>query len=303
MRRFKVDGNTGSMSAASMFTRLGVLFGLFLLMMIALTFIVGFIPVLNLNPRTAGLLLATLQGIFVFILPAVLYGRVFSFSPFKSLGLSQSPSGLQILGVILVFIIALPMLNQLIFWNEAVILPDFLSGLEKTLKEMEKQAVESTEILLSTKSFGGMLMGVLIIGVLTGLAEEIFFRGALQRAFINSNIGPHKAIWITAFIFSAMHFQFYGFIPRLLLGAFFGYVFWWSGSLWVSIFAHALNNSLVVITTWLEKSDITSFDIEQFGISSDSFPWIPLVSFALVVIFFSFFKSLFYDRTHPYKLK
>jgi hypothetical protein len=75
----------------------------------------------------------------------------------------------------------------------------------------------------------------------------------------------HSAIWITAFIFSTMHFQFYGFIPRLLLGAFFGYLAFWSRSLWLPIFAHTLNNSMVVISTWLIKQNTNAIDVNKIG--------------------------------------
>jgi hypothetical protein len=98
-------------------------------------------------------------------------------------------------------------------------------------------------------------MSILIIGVLTGLAEELFFRGALQGLFFSTRINRHAIIWIVAIIFSALHFQFYGFIPRMLLGAYFGYLVWWSGSLWTSVAIHALNNSIVAVSQSLSAQD------------------------------------------------
>ena len=132
-------------------------------------------------------------------------------------------------------------------------MPDALSGLEKSLKALEDSNKEQINILLGEPTIGSLIMSVLIIGLLTGLGEELFFRGTLQNIFRTRPMNPHSAIWITAIIFSALHFQFYGFIPRVLLGAFFGYLILWSGSIWLPIFAHALNNSLVVITSWISS--------------------------------------------------
>ena len=106
----------------------------------------------------------------------------------------------------------------------------------------------------------------------------------------------HIAIWTTAIIFSAMHFQFYGFIPRVLLGAFFGYLAFWSGSLWLPIFAHALNNSLVVLSTWLVKRNAINIDINKIGTeyTSDSFIFIAISVIATtlgIVILYRHYKQ------------
>ncbi|MDE6177435.1 MAG: CPBP family intramembrane metalloprotease, partial [Paramuribaculum sp.] len=93
-----------------------------------------------------------------------------------------------------------------------------------------------------------LIISVIIIGVLAGVSEELFFRGTLQRLLITRPMPPHIAIWLTAVIFSLVHFQFFGFVPRVLLGAFFGYLAWWSGSVWLPAIIHAVNNSVVVIT-------------------------------------------------------
>ncbi len=78
----------------------------------------------------------------------------------------------------------------------------------------------------------------------------IFFRGALQRIMATGGVSAHAAIWIAAFVFSAFHMQFFGFLPRLLIGAFFGYLLWWSGSLWLPVCAHALNNTMALVLEW-----------------------------------------------------
>lgn len=275
---------TDNRASVSLFARWGVLFGVFFIMLIAVSLLAGVIGHFNINPRTSGLMVAAVQSIFLFIVPAVVYARVFSHSPWKELDLIRGLELRQILGVALLFFIGLPALNQIISWNEGMTLPGIMRGMEETLREWENQAQKASEILLDTSSFGGMLCGLLVIGVLTGIAEELFFRGAIQKSMEASGINPYVAIWCAAFIFSTLHFQFYGFIPRLLLGAFFGYLLFWSRSLWVSAFAHALNNSVIVVTAWLTRKDIISTDVEQWGISTGGFPWIALASIVLFLL-------------------
>ena len=104
------------------------------------------------------------------------------------------------------------------------------------------------------------------------------------------------SVWIAAFVFSAMHFQFFGFIPRLLLGAFFGYLYIWSGSIWTSVFAHALNNSMVVITAWLVAKGKTDIDFEQFGITESGIPWCAIISGILLFCFLFICRKCFFKE-------
>lgn len=287
---------------ASLFSRWGVLFGVFFIMLIGVSLLAGLIGRINLDPRTSGLIIAAMQSILLFIIPSVVYARVFSHSPWRELDLIRGLEWRQILGVLLLFTLGLPALNQMIFWNEGLQLPASMQGIEDTLRQWEDQAQDASNILLATSSFGGMLCGVIVIGVLTGFAEELFFRGAIQKSMEASGINPYVAIWSAAFIFSALHFQFYGFIPRLLLGAFFGYLLFWSRSLWVSAFAHALNNSVVVVTAWLTRKDLTSTDVEEWGISSGGFPWIALVSMVLFLLLARYgSRLLFYSSLSKIK--
>ena len=99
-------------------------------------------------------------------------------------------------------------------------------------------------------SVPALIVNILIIGVGAGVAEEILFRGCFQRLLVTGGINHHVAIWCVAFIFSAIHFQFFGFVPRMLLGAYFGYLMYWSKSVWIPAIAHTLNNTMVVITAW-----------------------------------------------------
>ncbi len=214
-----------------------------------------------------------IQNIFFFITPSIAIALFITKLPADFLQLRKLPSLKSILLTILILIFSIPTMNFIIHCNESVVFPDALSGLENSLKALEESNRTQIKILLGEPTIGSLIMSILIIGLLTGLGEELFFRGALQNIFRTRPMNPHYAIWITAVIFSALHFQFYGFLPRVLLGAFFGYLIFWSGSIWLPIFAHTLNNSLVVISSWISSRNTINFDINKIAtdFSSESY--------------------------------
>lgn len=219
------------------------------------------------------------QNILAFILPAMLTWKIcFKKNPFKAIEATISPTWLMMGFALIVYAVAIPALNQTVYWNQEMHLPEALSGFEEWCREMERMAEEQTEGLLNSTDIGTTLTNILIIGVLTGIGEEFFFRGALQRMLIYCRINHHVAIWTAAIVFSALHFQFFGFIPRALLGAWFGYLYWWSGSIWVNAFAHALNNSLVIVSAWLINMGYLSEEFDMIGVATNSFPTAFIIS-------------------------
>ncbi|MFA5196683.1 MAG: CPBP family intramembrane glutamic endopeptidase, partial [Bacteroidales bacterium] len=117
----------------------------------------------------------------------------------------------------------------------------------------------------------GFFINILMIAVLPAIGEEFFFRGVLQRLLGEWFKNVHVAVIVTAVIFSAFHLQFYGFLPRFLLGMFLGYIFYWSGSLWVPIIVHFINNGLAVVVAWLSARGMVDFNFETFGSSDNLF--------------------------------
>jgi len=149
-----------------------------------------------------------------------------------------------------------------IYWNMHVEFPEFMSGFEQWALLKEEEMMKITLYLTDFGNVGEFLVGVLVIGVLAGIGEEYLFRGVLQPKLHHYTGNAHAGIWIAAFIFSAIHFQFYGFLPRLMLGALFGYLYLYSGSLVYPIIAHILNNALTVIAVYLNKLGMIEFEIE-----------------------------------------
>ena len=240
-----------------------------------------------------------LQNLFVFAMPAIITVLVFTKNPVKYLSLSKTPSLKAISGAILIFFVATPALNYIVNWNESIAFPESMKAIEHWLRESENTAKAVTDSLMSIDTIPGLILTILIIGIMTGFCEELFFRGTLQRIIISGSKNIHPAIWITAFIFSLLHFQFFGFFPRLLLGAFFGYLIWWSGSLWVPIIAHALNNSGVVITQYLIRNNQLSVNPDKIGVSFDEYTVISIILTVVIIVWGR--KFLFGESPEKYK--
>lgn len=290
----RVDGAESNPIRRSTGFRLAVLFGSFFFLMI-FSGIAGELihSAKGLSQRSALLLMSVVQSVCAFIVPAWLTARFASSFPSRWLHLDKFPPVRAFIGVLIVFALALPAMNELIAFNSSIHLPSSMSGLEDKLRQWEDAAAQFTDVLLAPKGIAALLSGVLVIGIITGFAEEIFFRGALQGIFIRSGLGNAASIWSAAIIFSAIHFQFFGFIPRLVLALFFGYLLLWSRSLWLPVFAHALNNSVVVVSAALsaEGADYNSF--ETFGIN-EGFPWAAVASCAATAIFLWRYKGYFF---------
>ena len=201
-----------------------------------------------------------LQDLFVILLPAYL---VFHFSfeqPWKSLGFVKGNNLLiLLLYALLIFIVSLPSISVLARWNELISFPSSLSKLETMFREMEDSALAVTDRFLAAKSRWELLLNLGLMAVLAGFVEEVFFRGALQKLIQRWFSNGHVAVWSAAFIFSLIHLQFYGFFPRVLMGAILGYLYLYSGNIWVPIFAHFANNASVVLNNYF-LSDTEIYD-------------------------------------------
>lgn len=205
---------------------------------------------------TVRLRIATvIQDIFMFIVPSVVTAMMICRRPAEFLQIDRRPTLWLCVLVISTVIAAVPAMNVIIKWNASLHLPDSMAHAEQLMRAAEDKAAIFTHTLIGGTGTGSLIMALLIVGVLAAFSEEIFFRGTLQRLFLTSGVRIHLAVWITAIIFSAIHVQFFGFIPRLLLGAFFGYVVAWSGNLWLGVLAHFTNNALAAIAMTVAKTN------------------------------------------------
>lgn len=226
--------------------------------------------------------LQLIQTAFTFVLPAFLLAH-FVGQGISYLKFTPIRSSLMWLGVILLMPLALPAVNWLKSLNDMVVLPHFMSGVELWMQQMEHQSELLTEKFLSVSSYSALALNLLVMAAIPALGEELFFRGILQTV-LGEKLNRHLAVWITAFIFSAIHLQFYGFLPRFLLGAALGYLFLFSGSIWASIVAHFINNALAVLLFFLTFNGYLTFDMDALGTQNTW--WLGFLSLTLVCLLF-----------------
>ena len=200
--------------------------------------------------------------------------------------------------LIVVFFLTLALIvanSKIIEWNLEIDYSWISPAFEQWARGMEQQMEALTRLLTKFDSFGAFLLAFIIIAVIPGIGEELVFRGIVQPKLQIITKNPHIAIWITAFLFSAIHFQFYGFFPRLLLGALFGYIYYWSGNLIYAMVAHFVNNGFTLLMLYMYQQRVTDFDIE----SVETLPW-PTVLLALVagVGLLFYFRNFFRGKTY-----
>ena len=208
-----------------------------------------------------------LSSIMMFVVPPIVYYYITREErQMHALGFrtGSQPWYLFILAGIVLMFVSLPITNQLTTWNEAMNFGSAFEKFEELLKQMEEMAAATTEKMLNVDTFGGMLLNLLIIALIPAVGEELTFRGVLQQG-LTRKINPHVAIILSAAIFSFIHFQFYGFLPRMFLGILLGYMFYITGSLWTSITMHFVNNGTAVVVYYLNHKGIINVDAEHFG--------------------------------------
>ena len=200
--------------------------------------------------------------VFVFLTPW-LYLKLIVKKTFRDLYQEIKLPALPVLLTVLATIAFMAVNVYLVEWNSNFKFPAFMSDLEETLKNLEEQLAETTEAYTKFGSFGSFLLGFIVIAILPGIGEELMFRGVLQNSLHKYSGNKHLAIWVTGFLFAAIHLQFYGLVPRMMLGVLFGYLYVWSGNLWLPIISHITNNGLAVILVYQSQLSETPVDIDD----------------------------------------
>lgn len=234
-------------------------------------------------------ILTAIQHILLFILPPFVAAYIYSTNTKTYLFLNK-PKTIFIGLTILVIILALPIINFTGVLNAKLSLPESLSGIEKIMKDMEESAKVLTEKMLKVNSIGGLFINIIVIALLPAIGEELIFRGILLRLFKEWFNNMHVAIIVSAFAFSFIHFQFYGFIPRMLLGIVFGYLLYWSGSILMPMLAHFINNAFAVTAFYFMKDTELLDKTENFGAEPSTYIYL-LISLVLFALVFNFYRK------------
>lgn len=197
--------NRFSASRAVVVLASGLLVGLFLVALLSQMLA----RIDALDALTQMRLATTLQNLIMFMLPAVAVGTLCGGgTPLRFLRLDKAPSAMAVAGIVLISLAMTPAMNWLVAWNASLSLPEAMKPVEQWMRAQENAAQEATDTLLSGSSVWDLIASVVCVGLLTGLGEEMFFRGALQRICCDGMRRRHLAVWTAAFVFSTLHFQF-----------------------------------------------------------------------------------------------
>ncbi len=193
--------------------------------------------------------MAAIHQLFTFFLPCLIFWWFFKRkqeADYYKLGRSPLPKAL-IFSVVF-FMFSMPLVGLSAWLNQLLPLPEWATAIESDTAEM-------INILFSVDNTAGWLLNLFVIAAIPAVSEELFFRGIVQNKLVEYFKNPHLAIWLGAVFFSAFHFQFEGFFPRIVLGAVLGYLYYWSINLWIPIILHFFNNAILVSAPYLALSD------------------------------------------------
>lgn len=206
-----------------------------------------------------------IQDIFVFGLPVFVVFQLSYLNPVAALGMHKETHVKQLLLMtFILYIVVTPLISVLGSWNQQIQFPAALKGLEDMMQRMEAQAEGVYELFFSNKSVVSLIFNIIIVAAMAAFFEEVLFRGGIQQLLHRITGNGHAAVWITAVIFSTIHLQFYGFFPRIIMGAVMGYLFLITKNLWLPIFYHFVNNAIaVVMKTYFDDNTVVK-QMEEF---------------------------------------
>ncbi|WP_460695088.1 lysostaphin resistance A-like protein [Mucilaginibacter puniceus] len=229
----------------------------------------------------------------LFIAP-VLFAKVIVKEPQEYLRPTWSFPPVLLVLVFCIMFISSPLIEFLANINQKMSFPPSLKFIYDWMREKEDAAQKLTGILLQMKTVGSMIRNVIIVGLLTAIAEEFMFRGVIQTIFTRWTKNYHAAIWITAILFSSFHMEFFGFLPRLMLGVVLGYFVAWGGSIWPAVWGHFINNGTAVVVTYLyqhKKIKVNPDDQHMFN-------YVAYIISLIIVLFLLFmYKKLATEKT------
>ncbi len=225
-----------------------------------------------------------IQFVSLFLIPSFLCAWLFSTDSKKYLGLKKPYNMGYFLVAAGVLLLSLPLVSFLGELNRNV---QFPAGIANWMKELEADAAKTIKALLSKHTIKDLMLNIICIAGLAAVGEELLFRGVAQRLLIKIFKSPWAGIIISAFLFSAMHMQFYGFLPRFVLGTLLGVIYWYSGSLWTAILAHFVYDAALIILVYFNPeslNDENSLNLSNIALGA-------AISAALVVLLVMWMKK------------
>lgn len=248
---------------------------------IVATIFFGFgIPSNELDQAAYYRIVQSFGSVGTFMLPPLFFSYLSEKKWFSYSKINKAP-GYRLSNIVIVMsLVLIPIVWILAEWNEGWKLPEALAGLDEWMRRMDEQNSELVKLMTRDSRIGILLINLFVMAVLPAVGEELMFRGTIQPFLQKWTKNPHWAIWITAIIFSAIHFQISGFVPRMLIGAYLGYLCYWSGSLWLPILAHFMHNSMSILTDFIMLR--RGFDVENMNYT-DIHGWKYILGVAIIL--------------------
>ena len=234
----------------------------------------------------ANRLMLVFQHIGFFILPAIVFLKLSTNSPKDFVLWRKNIKALLSVTVVVLLLSFMPVINLFIRLNESMVFPEFMAGIEAIFRTMEDTAQVLTEALIKMDNLSDFLYMTLLVAILPAIGEELMFRGVIQRLLSVQFRNYHGGIWFSAFLFSAIHLQFYGFLPRMLLGALFGYMLVYTGNIVYPMIAHFVNNFASLLLAYLIQHDKIPEEIDTLGANLEWQFILPGLVFSIVLFHF-----------------
>ncbi|MBQ1752950.1 MAG: D-alanine--D-alanine ligase [Paludibacteraceae bacterium] len=246
-------------------------------------------------------LIQSTSTLFVFCGGALLAALMISPKPMRFLQADRISGWRTLLMACAALLAFQPLVSLTATLNEQMTFPESFNKVLELMRELEDEAKEITELMVKGKGAGSLLTAILVMAIIPGLCEELYFRGLLQNVFRGMTKSIHASVWITAVIFSFIHFQFFGFVPRVLLGALLGYILVYSGSVWTNVIAHTLNNALAVVVLWVTVNYPEMGSVADIG--AETLPLtVGVVLFALCGLAVTVACLYYIKKTNPIKM-
>lgn len=234
------------------------------------------------RPQNANIsrLLNTLATLVAFLIPAIVFAKVLSKQPFSWLGFNKRMNGKQILIVVLITFAGMILSGSLGMLNQKIPLSENLLKQAQQLENAYKNAMMNMAHMTSLTDY---LLAMLVMALAPAVFEEVLFRGAFQKVFVGWTKNAWAGIIITSILFSAIHFSFFGFLPRIALGLILGLIFYYTNNLWLSILLHFLNNGFVVTQLYILSAQGKAID----KVMDETMPiWWGSIALILLVVLF-----------------
>ena len=262
-----------------------------------------------LNPENISQLkiMQLITSVFIFIVPPFIYAYLLGGNIFSKFGFTSDIKRQSVMLVVIMMLFVQPFVAYSMQWNISIInyLSDVFPSLIQSMKHMEESVKEITTAFLKMENTSDLMFNLFLIALIPAIGEELFFRGVIQKKLQSMLSNPHIAIIVTAFVFSAIHMQFFGFLPRFFLGILLGYLFYFSKNLWMSVLAHFINNAVAVLLMYSPFSNklrkiltqmesfLSTFDFNELISESNSFK-IENTEVSFVLAFLSVLVVLFF---------